>query len=109
MGKLLAPHLSGGGTFTDDQIVNRLIYSMVNEATLCLEESVVDSVQAIDATMILGAGFPPFTGGLMRYADKVGVKDIVDSLAGFETHKGGRFEPSATLRKMAEEGKVFYP
>lgn len=107
--KLLAPHLSGKGTFTPDQIVQRLIYSMVNEAALCLEEGVVDTVEAVDAAMILGAGFPPFTGGLMRYADKVGVKDIVDSLAGFETHMGGRFEPSATLRKMAEEGKVFYP
>jgi 3-hydroxyacyl-CoA dehydrogenase/enoyl-CoA hydratase/3-hydroxybutyryl-CoA epimerase len=107
--KLLGPHVKGNKTFTSDKIVERLIYSMINEATLCLEEGVVETVQAIDAGMILGAGFPPFTGGLMRYADEVGLESVVDTLSGLADEVDGRFEPSATLRNMAEGGEVFYP
>jgi len=107
--KLLAPHLGQANTFTADQIVHRLIYSMINEATLCLEEGVVETVEAVDAGMILGAGFPPFTGGLMRYADEVGIKALVDTLIELSTKVDDRFAPSTTLKKMAEEGEVFYP
>ena len=107
--KLLAPHLSGKETFTNDQIVQRLIYSTINEATLCLEEGVVETVQAVDAAMIFGAGFPPFTGGLLRYADEVGARGIVDTLSGLADEVDSRFEPSATLKNMAEGGEVFYP
>ena len=107
--KLLAPHLNGGKTFTADQVVQRLIYSMVNEATLCLEEKVVETPEAVDAAMILGAGFPPFTGGLLRYADVVGASSIVDTLIGFADKVDKRFAPSETLKRMARGGEVFYP
>lgn len=107
--KLLAPHLNGGKTFTADQIVRRLIYSMINEATLCLEEGVVQAPEAVDAGMILGAGFPPFTGGLLRYADVIGARDIVDTLSGLADKVDARFKPSDMLKKMAEGGEVFYP
>ena len=107
--KLLAPHLNGVKTFTADQIVHRLIYSMINEATLCLEEEVVETPEAVDAAMILGVGFPPFTGGLLRYADSVGVKDLVDTLLTLSNEVDSRFAPSETLKKMASKGEVFYP
>ena len=107
--KLLAPHLSGKETFTNNQIVHRLVYSMINEATLCLEESVVETPEAVDAAMILGAGFPPFTGGLLRYADLVGIKDLVETLVRLSEEVDSRFAPSETLKRMAEKGEVFYP
>lgn len=107
--KLLAPYTGGRGTVTADQVVCRLIYPMINEATLCLEEGIVDTPQSVDAAMILGAGFPPFTGGLLRYADKVGAGKIVAVLSAMARDTGGRFEPSETLKKMAREGRVIYP
>ena len=107
--RLLAPHLTGKDAFSSDQIVHRLVYSMINEATLCLEESVVPSPEAVDAAMILGAGFPPFTGGLLRYADRVGTRDIADTLLNLSKEVSRRFAPSETLEKMAGEGGVFYP
>ncbi len=107
--RLLVPHVSGKKTFTSDQMVQRLIYSMINEATLCLEEGVVQSPEAVDAGMILGAGFPPFTGGLLRYADAVGAKGIFDTLSGLADKVDVRFKPSDTLGKMADGGEVFYP
>jgi 3-hydroxyacyl-CoA dehydrogenase/enoyl-CoA hydratase/3-hydroxybutyryl-CoA epimerase len=107
--KLLNPYVNDKKNFTSDQVIPRLIYSMINEATLCLEEGVVETVEAIDAGMILGAGFPPFTGGLLRYADEVGARSIFDTLTELAQAIDGRFKPSATLRKMAEGEEVFYP
>ncbi len=107
--KLLTPHLKNKEAFTPEQVVHRLIYPMINEATLCLEEGVVDTIEAVDAAVILGAGFPPFTGGLMRYADSVGIREIAETLHEAENHMSGRFEPSAMLKEMARKGEVFYP
>jgi len=107
--RLLAPHLGTRGSFTPDRIIHRLIYSMINEATLCLEESVVPSPETVDAAMILGAGFPPFTGGLLRHADSIGAPDLVATLENLSREAGNRFAPSSTLKKMAAEGGTFYP
>jgi 3-hydroxyacyl-CoA dehydrogenase/enoyl-CoA hydratase/3-hydroxybutyryl-CoA epimerase len=94
--------------FDDDDVVNRLILPMVNEASLCLEEGIVDSVEAVDAAMILGAGFPPFRGGLLRYADDVGIDRIVDILEELASTVDERFTPSEYLRDLAKAGKGFY-
>jgi 3-hydroxyacyl-CoA dehydrogenase/enoyl-CoA hydratase/3-hydroxybutyryl-CoA epimerase len=107
--KLLALHRNGKRNFKLDQIVQRLIYSMINEATLCLEEGVVETVEALDAAMILGAGFPPFRGGLLRYADSTGVSNLTNTLQQLSKDVDGRFAPSETLKTMAEGEEVFYP
>ncbi|UCF30783.1 MAG: enoyl-CoA hydratase/isomerase family protein [bacterium] len=107
--KLLDPYLAGKGNIGSDDIVRRLIYPMINEAALCLDEGVVESVQAVDAAVILGAGFPPFTGGLLRYADSIGVREITDVLNGLAEEIDHRFVPSSRLMGMAERGEVFYP
>ncbi len=106
---VLAPMVRGTRIFSADEIVHRLIYPMINEATLILEEGVVDSAEAVDAAMILGAGFPPFTGGLLRFADSVGTEKVTDELRKLADQTGPRFSPSETLTAMAREGKVFYP
>ena len=97
-------------TLNDDITLKRLIYVMINEASRCLEEGVVDSASTIDVGMIYGTGFPPFRGGLLRYADSVGAKHIVADLkefqARFDQH---RFEPSQLLLSMANTNGTFYP
>ena len=104
--------MCGPATFTidDNTTIKRLIYVMINEASRCLEEGVVESASTIDVGMIYGTGFPPFRGGLLRYADSVGVKRIVADLQKFQTRFDQyRFEPSGLLRSMAETGESFYP
>ena len=97
-------------TLDDDIALKRLIYVMINEASRCLEEGVVESASTIDVGMIYGTGFPPFRGGLLRYADSVGTKHIVANLkefqARFDQH---RFEPSQLLLSMATTNGTFYP
>ncbi|MEO2016748.1 MAG: 3-hydroxyacyl-CoA dehydrogenase NAD-binding domain-containing protein [Fuerstiella sp.] len=103
--------MRSGGTFTvsDDIIQNRLVYTMINEASRCLEEGVVDSAATVDVGMIYGTGFPPFRGGLLKYADSIGAKCILAGLTEFQTKfDQQRFEPSQLLQTMANSGTKFY-
>jgi len=93
----------------DDQtITQRALYIMINEASRCLEEGIVEDAAHLDMAMVLGTGFPPFRGGLMRYADSVGIPQIADSLQGLASMYGSRFEPSALLLSMAQKHETFY-
>jgi 3-hydroxyacyl-CoA dehydrogenase/enoyl-CoA hydratase/3-hydroxybutyryl-CoA epimerase len=90
-----------------DEMVQRCVYSMVNEAARCLEEKVVETPQDVDLGMIMGTGFPPFRGGLLRYADSVGLQNIVTSLEALEQKYGMRFAPSEALKKFALKGSFY--
>lgn len=89
--------------------LRRMVYLMVNEAARCLEERIVDGPGAIDVGMIFGAGFPAFRGGLLRYADTVGVPQIVEELTRLrDKFRAKRFEPATYLLRLRENGKKFY-
>jgi 3-hydroxyacyl-CoA dehydrogenase/enoyl-CoA hydratase/3-hydroxybutyryl-CoA epimerase len=88
--------------------IPRLIYPMINEAALCLEEGIVAEAQDVDLGMIMGTGFPPFRGGPLRYADAVGLDKIVAKLEELAKVVGPRFEPSKPLRERAKQGRKFY-
>jgi len=69
----------------------------------------VDNPRAIDIGMIMGTGFPPFTAGLMRYADSVGLQNIVKDLESFEKESGAeRFKPCDYIREKADKKGGFY-
>lgn len=90
-----------------EDILPRFIYSMVNEASRCLEEKVIERPDFLDLALIMGIGFPPFRGGLMRYADSVGLAKIVTTLKRFENELGIRFTPSALLEQKAKDNQKF--
>jgi 3-hydroxyacyl-CoA dehydrogenase / enoyl-CoA hydratase / 3-hydroxybutyryl-CoA epimerase len=94
---------------SDKEILKRLIYTMVNEASRCLDEKVTSEAGAVDIGMIMGTGFPPFRGGLLRYADCVGLWDIVEDLNRFSGRTGGvRLTPSPHLMDLAKSRQTFY-
>jgi len=92
----------------DRTIVERALYIMINEASRCLEEEVVADAAHLDMAMVLGTGFPPFRGGVLRYADSVGIPQIVETLQTLAATYGSRFEPSALLRSMVQKRETFY-
>ena len=94
-------------TLTPVQIVDRLIDAMVNEAALALEEHVVARPEDVDLAMVLGTGFPPFRGGLLRYADTAGIGVIVERLARRQ-QEGAPSGPAGKLQQMALSGGKFY-
>ena len=94
---------------TEKEVINRGIYNMINEAALALiEDRIVDTPDEVDLAMITGTGFPPFRGGLLRFADTVGTQAIADELEIFATQYGIRFKPSTPLRNMAKNNRTFY-
>jgi 3-hydroxyacyl-CoA dehydrogenase/enoyl-CoA hydratase/3-hydroxybutyryl-CoA epimerase len=106
--RFLSPHVRDASEPAVDHIVDRLLLAMVNEASLCLEEEVVETAAAVDVAMILGAGFPPFTGGLLRYADSRGAAEIVKVLEGLTETAGVFFKPSGLLLRLSGSGQGFY-
>ncbi|HEX7052266.1 MAG TPA: 3-hydroxyacyl-CoA dehydrogenase NAD-binding domain-containing protein [Longimicrobiales bacterium] len=91
-----------------ERIRERTILVMINEAARALEDGIVDDPGAVDLALITGIGFPPFRGGLLRYADTIGLAAIADRLEAFERDLGPRFQPAPLLREYAAAGRGFY-
>ncbi len=95
-----------GSADTPEDIGDRLILPMVNEAVACLSEGVVADADLLDAGVIFGTGFAPFRGGPLQYARDRGVDDIVQTLERLSSNSGPNFEPSSgwdALRGPAEQ------
>jgi 3-hydroxyacyl-CoA dehydrogenase/enoyl-CoA hydratase/3-hydroxybutyryl-CoA epimerase len=91
-----------------DEIVQRCVLAMVNEAARCLEEGILRSARDGDIGAVFGIGFPPFRGGPFRYIDSVGVDRIVAQLVELNGRFQPRFEPSSILVEMARGRRTFY-
>ena len=92
---------------TTDLLMERMVYAMVNESARCVEEGIVTDAGKVDLALIFGAGFPPFRGGPLRHADRVGISKIHQRLMALHAEKGPRFEPSALLARLATGGGSF--
>ncbi|MGA3112975.1 MAG: 3-hydroxyacyl-CoA dehydrogenase NAD-binding domain-containing protein [Syntrophobacteraceae bacterium] len=93
----------------EQEIIDDMLALAINEAALMMQEGVCDRPQDMDLAMIYGTGFPPYRGGILRYADKWGVAKVYDRLVELEKQYGMRFQPAALLKQMAQSGKTFYP
>ena len=90
------------------EIIDAMLALGINEAALMIEEGICDRVQDMDLAMIYGTGFPPYRGGILRYADKWGLKNVYEKLQALEKQYGIRFQPAKLIKKIAESGKTFY-
>lgn len=92
--------------FSDEELVDRMVLSMANEAARCLEEGVVESAQMLNLATVFGMGFAPFRGGLWRYVESLGGAEVTKRLlriaaaSDVATRPGGpaKFEPSRRLQ-----------
>ncbi|MFC7695790.1 3-hydroxyacyl-CoA dehydrogenase NAD-binding domain-containing protein [Bradyrhizobium sp. GCM10028915] len=93
---------------SDDEILERMMYPMINEGAKILEEGVAARPSDIDVVWLYGYGWPIYRGGPMFWADSVGLKHIADRLAFYakETNDPS-LEPAPLLKKLAAEGKTF--
>ena len=92
----------------DPEITDRLVLIMINTAAWCLENHVVESPGDVDLGMIMGTGFPPYRGGLLVHADKIGLQKIKDQLTQYADNFGNRFKPSPLIQDLAQKNKGFY-
>ncbi len=86
-----------------DELVHRGVFAMINEAMIALDEKIVDTYDQVDLGMIMGTGFPPFRGGLMKYAESVGLAKVADDLEVFSSRYGKRHKPSPALLKATKK------
>ena len=105
---VLEKHRKGESTLGPDEVADRLFLPMLLEATRVLEEKIVREPADVDMGLILGIGFPPFKGGILRWADFIGAARLLERLEPFRT-LGKRYEPTETLQRHASTGEVFYP
>jgi 3-hydroxyacyl-CoA dehydrogenase len=112
--KMLADHCKAVGVpprkVSDDEIVHRLVYSLVNEAAHILEEGIASKASDIDMVYLTGYGFPLWRGGPMCYADSQGLFNVVQSMKRFaqNPHDDAAFwKPAPLLAKLASHGKSF--
>ena len=93
---------------SDQEIVERLIYALVNEGAYILEEGIAQRASDIDMVYLTGYGFPPYRGGPMFYADTVGLDKVLAAIEGFRKgYMGEVWKPAPLLVKLAKEGRRF--
>lgn len=105
---MLAKYQGNKRDVSADEITDRLFLGMLVEATLILEEGIVREPGDVDMGLILGCGFPPFRGGILRWCDTIGVDKVLAKLEKYSS-LGPRFHASKSLRDMAHSGGKFYP
>lgn len=92
----------------EEAVRARLVLAMINEAARVLEDGIARSAADIDVGMIMGTGFPPFRGGLLRFADTLHPREIVERLKELESEHGARFHPAPLILRLAAEDRSFY-
>jgi 3-hydroxyacyl-CoA dehydrogenase len=95
---------------SDEEIVQRLVYALVNEGAKIVDEGIAMRASDIDMVYLTGYGFPLFRGGPMNYADQQGLFNVVQSMKRFATnpHDDQKFwQPAPLLARLAAEGKTF--
>ncbi len=90
-----------------DEIVDRCIYTLVNEGARLLEEGIALRSVDIDIIYLNGYGFPAYRGGPMWYADTVGLKKVCERIREFQQRLGNWWEPAPLLQRLSEQGKTF--
>lgn len=111
---MIAQHRSTLGItprkISDEEIVQRLVFSLVNEAALILEEGIAARASDIDMVYITGYGFPIYRGGPMNYADQFGLFNVVQAMHRFakNPHDDAQFwQPAPLLARLVADGKSF--
>jgi len=90
------------------EIMDRMLARAINEAAYIIEDGVCDRPQDMDLAVVYGIGFPPYRGGILRYADAWGIRNVYEQLLKLEEEHGVRFKPASLLKEMAEAGRTFY-
>ena len=92
----------------EEEIVERCWLQMLNETARCIEDGVIENPTDIDVGVIFGLGFPPFRGGILKEADRVGLRYVVERLERYAKTYGERLTPAELLKSMAAAGGTFH-
>jgi 3-hydroxyacyl-CoA dehydrogenase len=94
-------------TFTDEEIVERCVYALVNEGARIVDEGIAQRASDLDVIYVNGYGFPSWRGGPMFYADRVGLQKVLASVGELHRQFGERWTPAPLLQRLAGSGRTF--
>jgi 3-hydroxyacyl-CoA dehydrogenase len=95
------------GPKSDQEILERCLYALINEGARVLEEGIASRAADIDVIYLSGYGFPAYRGGPMFYADTVGLRQVHERVAAFYQEHGKRWKPAPLLERLARDGSSF--
>lgn len=98
----------GARDFTEQEIIDRMMLPMIIEAAQALEDGVVATPAELDMAMLLGIGFPAYAGGPLKYADWLGLTEVV-ARSELLSELGAAYRVTARMRNMAARGERYYP
>jgi 3-hydroxyacyl-CoA dehydrogenase len=111
---LIEQHRSALGltprNIADEEIVQRLVLSLVNEAAHILEEGIANKASDVDVVYIFGYGFPPYRGGPLQYADELGLFNVVQAMQRFSRNPlddAAFWQPAPLLQRLVADGQTF--
>ena len=104
---LVKSTVTSEATVTDEEIVERMMLPMLLESSRCLEDSIVATPTEVDIALVYALGFPPFRGGIFRWADALGAAKLL-SLCEKHAALGPLYAPTTQLRDLAAAGKTFH-
>lgn len=96
-----------GGSITDQEIIDRLMIPYIFESARCLQDKIAEEAIDIDIASLYGLGFPPFRGGPIRYADAVGLQNLMEKGMQFAAKLGPTYEVPEYFKEQAKKG-AFY-
>ncbi len=105
--ELIKPVQTASKEVSDEEIIERMMLPMIFETARCLEEKIVETANEADMGLILGIGFPPFRGGALKYADTLGLANVVEIAKKYES-LGALYGAPAAVTERAASGKTFY-
>jgi 3-hydroxyacyl-CoA dehydrogenase len=112
MQKVIDDYLAANGVKPREaekqEIIDLMLACGINEAALMIEQGICDRPADMDLAMIYGTGFPPYRGGILRYADKWGLDNVLAKLEELTAKYGSRFAPAELIKRMAADGRTFY-
>ncbi|OIQ64420.1 fatty acid oxidation complex subunit alpha [mine drainage metagenome] len=94
----------------DEEIVQRLVYALINEAAHILEEGIASRASDIDMVYLMGYGFPLWRGGPMNYANEIGLFNVVQAMQRFAQNPlddAAFWQPAPLLARLAADGGIF--
>ncbi len=104
---IIAPSVTGNTSFTDEEIIERLMLPMCFEVVRCLEENVLTNPVDADMGLLMGLGFPLFRGGPLRYMESIGLSTLIKMASKYQS-LGKAYEPPVLLKELATQNKSFY-
>ncbi|MEP1741519.1 MAG: fatty acid oxidation complex subunit alpha FadB [Kangiellaceae bacterium] len=93
--------------YEDQEIVERMMLPLIFEVARCLDEGIVATAEEADMALLYGIGFPPFRGGALKYADEIGLANIVAMAEKYQS-LGTCYEVPASFKAMAANNQTFY-